>query len=66
MQTEHYNRLSNEQQDHLFDALQDAREAARERWQMELGTPIPQKVEPAVAEQHIEQVKDEAANALAA
>lgn len=32
MRTERFDKLNNEQQDHLFYALHDAREAANERW----------------------------------
>ncbi|MCP1430431.1 hypothetical protein J3D45_002929 [Microbacterium foliorum] len=63
MQTEHFDSLSNEQQDHLFYVLHDAREAVYERWLMELGTLSPAEVERAIAEQYVAQLNDEAANA---
>ncbi|MEV8265632.1 hypothetical protein AB0P00_15925 [Microbacterium sp. NPDC077057] len=66
MPTEHYDSLSNEQQDHLFYALHDAREAARERWLMDLGSALPSSVEVAIVEQYAEQLKDEAASRSAA
>lgn len=57
---EHFDKLSNEQQDHLFYAIDDAREAARERWLMDLGEALPQRVERAIVEQYAEQLRDEA------
>lgn len=62
MQTEHWDKLTDEQQDHLFYAIHEAREAVRERWLKDLGTPVPVEVERAVAEQCIEQLADEAAS----
>lgn len=61
MNTERFDKLTNEQQDHLFYALIDVREAANERWLMDLGKPIPASVELAVVEQYAEQLRDEAA-----
>ena len=57
---EKFDALTNEQQDHLFYALNDVREAARDRWLMDLGEPIPAAVELAVVEQYAEQLRDEA------
>lgn len=58
--------LTNEQQDHLFCALHDAREAVRERWLLKLGVAIPARVERVFVEQYAEQLKDEAAERRAA
>jgi hypothetical protein len=51
--------LTAEQKDHLFYALNDAREAVRERWLMELGEPIPASVERAIVEHYTEQLTEE-------
>lgn len=49
MRNQHWDKLRNEQQDHLFYALHDAREAARERWLMDRGKAMPVRVERALA-----------------
>lgn len=66
METEHYDKLTDEEQDCLFYAIHDAREAAPERWLMEFGRPLSEAVERAIAEQYIEQLKDEASARRAA
>lgn len=54
-----FDKLAPEQQDHLFLALHDARDAANDRWLMALGEPIPMSAERALVEQYAEQLKDE-------
>lgn len=49
---EAFDALTDEQQDHMFYALHDAREAAQERWLMESGAPLTPAVERALAEQY--------------
>ncbi|WP_308491282.1 hypothetical protein [Microbacterium terrisoli] len=54
-----YDRLTDEEQDLLFYAILDARDAAAERWAMEFGKVLPPHVELAIVEQYANQLHDE-------
>lgn len=62
---QHYNQLTAEEQDLLFYAIHDAREAAQVRWWMEFDKPMPASVERAVAEQYAAQLGWESEEAAA-
>lgn len=53
---EDFDKLTGEQQDHLFYALHEARAAADDYWTSEFGVGIPVGVELAVAEQYAETI----------
>lgn len=50
--------LTNEQQDHLFYALHEAREAVRDYYLIEVGEPVPVEFERVIVEQYAQQLTE--------